>query len=284
MSKLVQRLLVFFIGVPLVLSMVFLNQYNHLILHAAMIIVTLIAALEMYSMLSVSNSMQPKYFLIPLAVLLPVSGLLCAFFSLPFEYITYVLVLCLLCVLLYEVFFPHVKNSEPFSLSNSRISSGFLLLIYSGFLITFVARMTVWENSTAFLCVFLAMVFGCDSFAWLFGMLFGKGNRGFFLVSPNKSIAGFLGGIAGTIGIGISAHYIFPVAFSGSILKIILLGFITSLSAILGDLAESVLKRSANYKDSGHVIPGRGGILDSIDSILFLAPVYFISVKFLYGV
>lgn len=284
MSKLVQRLLVFFIGVPLVLSMVFLNHFNHLILHTAMIIVTVIATIEMYGLLKVHNAMQPKLFLILITVLLPVTGLICSIFALPFDFLTYTLIFVLLAVLFYEVLFPHKKDTDPFSLSNSRISSSFLLVIYCGFLITFVSRMTVWQYSTEYLCVFLAMVFGCDSFAWFFGMLFGKGNRGFFLVSPNKSIAGFLGGIIGTIGLGVLSRYLFPEAFSGPVYKVIVLGLVASFSAIFGDLIESVLKRSAQYKDSGKVIPGRGGILDSIDSILLLAPVYFLMIKFLYGI
>lgn len=284
MSKLVQRLLVFFIGVPLVLSMVFVDYSNHLILHIAMIVVTIIASLEMYGLLAVHNSMQPRMLVITLTVLLPITGFLCAFLSLPFDLLTYTLIFILLLILLYEVFFPRVKDEEPFALSNSRISSSFLLVIYSGFLITFVARMTVWTNSTAYLSVFLAMVFGCDSFAWLIGMLFGKGNRGLFLVSPNKSIAGFAGGVLGTIGIGILAWNIFPQAFPGSVYKVVILGLIASVSAIFGDLIESVLKRSAHYKDSGKVIPGRGGILDSIDSILLLSPVYFIAIQLLYGI
>lgn len=284
MSKLVQRLLVFFIGVPLVLSMVFVDYSNHLILHIAMIVVTIIASLEMYGLLAVHNSMQPRMLVITLTVLLPITGFLCAFLSLPFDLLTYTLIFILLLILLYEVLFPRVKDEEPFSLSNSRISSSFLLVIYSGFLITFVARMTVWTNSTAYLSVFLAMVFGCDSFAWLIGMLFGKGNRGLFLVSPNKSIAGFAGGVLGTIGIGILAWNIFPQAFPGSVYKVVILGLIASVSAIFGDLIESVLKRSAHYKDSGKVIPGRGGILDSIDSILLLSPVYFIAIQLLYGI
>ncbi len=284
MSKLVQRLLVFFIGVPLVLSMVFINYSNHLILHVAILIVTMIAAIEMYGLLSVHNSMQPRIFVGALTFFLPLTGFLCAYLSLSFELLTYVLVLVLLLVLLYEVFFPDKDKEEPFALSNSRISSSFLLVFYCGFLVTFISRMTVWAHSTEYLAVFLAMVFGCDSLAWCFGMLFGKGNRGMFLVSPNKSIAGFAGGIGGTIGIGLLAWKIFPEAFQGSITKVIILGLVSSLSSILGDLIESVLKRSAHYKDSGNVIPGRGGILDSIDSILILAPVYYIAIQLLYGI
>ncbi len=284
MSKLIQRLLVFFIGVPLVLSMVFFDAYNHLLLHIAMIIVTIIAAFEMYGMLAVHNTMQPKALLITLTTLLPITSFICTFFSFSFEIVSLTLVCALLLVLLYEVFFPNTSSHEPFAFSNTRISSAFLLIVYCGFLLTFVSRMTIWAHSTAYLSVFLVMVFGCDSFAWLFGILFGKGNRGIFLVSPNKSIAGFVGGILGTIGLGILGKFLYPQAFPGPMYKVIVLGLVSSFSAILGDLIESVLKRSAHYKDSGTVIPGRGGILDSIDSILLLAPVYYSFIKILYGI
>ena len=59
------------------------------------------------------------------------------------------------------------------------------------------------------LSVFFLMVFGCDSLAWFFGMLFGNSNRGMIKASPNKSIAGFAGGYIGAIAAGIAGTYIF---------------------------------------------------------------------------
>ena len=61
----------------------------------------------------------------------------------------------------------------------------------------------------------------------------------------------------------------------------ILLGLSVAIASILGDLVESLLKRSANEKDSGNVIPGRGGLLHSIDSIILAAPVYYLFVSLL---
>jgi phosphatidate cytidylyltransferase len=110
----------------------------------------------------------------------------------------------------------------------------------------------------------------------------GKNNRGIIKASPNKSILGFIGGFLGSIAVGILAYFIFFDIF-GHLLKMIILGFITALAAIIGDLAESVMKRSAQIKDSGNVIPGRGGILDSIDSIIFAAPAYYITIQFLFN-
>ena len=149
------------------------------------------------------------------------------------------------------------------------------VLFYGGYLLSFLSRMTVLEHSTEFIVLFLVMVFLCDSAAWFFGMLFGKGNRGYVKASPNKSIVGFVGGILGAIASGILCAFIWPQVFAGSLWRMVILGLVVSISAILGDLAESVFKRSAKEKDSGNFIPGRGGALDSIDSVLMAAPLFY---------
>ena len=68
--------------------------------------------------------------------------------------------------------------------------------------------------------------------------------------------------------------YLFPEVFTYSLGEGFVLGLLTSAIAAIGDLIESSFKRSAEVKDSGSIIPGRGGILDSIDSVIMAAPVY----------
>ena len=140
--------------------------------------------------------------------------------------------------------------------------------------------MALWNNSQAIL-VFLFVVFGSDSAAWLLGNLFGANNRGKIAASPNKSVAGFIGGFIGAITISGGAALIIPDVFVTRtnlhiVLSTIILGVCTGIAATLGDLAESAVKRSCSVKDSGSIILGRGGILDSIDSIAAAAPVYFL--------
>ena len=67
-----------------------------------------------------------------------------------------------------------------------------------------------------------------------------------------------------------------------SVVKLILLSVCVTTSSIIGDLAESVFKRCSGFKDSGNIILGRGGALDSIDSILLSAPFYFIFIKYMF--
>lgn len=113
-------------------------------------------------------------------------------------------------------------------------------------------------------------------------MLLGRNNKGFLKASPNKSIAGFCGGFAGSILSGVLSWCLWRDIFTGSIIKLVLLGALISITSIIGDLVESVLKRSSECKDSGSIVPGRGGILDSIDSILFSAPVFYFAVTHIY--
>jgi phosphatidate cytidylyltransferase len=108
-------------------------------------------------------------------------------------------------------------------------------------------------------------------------MSFGRNNKGLLKVSPNKSLAGFIGGTLSTIVLSLLFCLIVP-GIKETILpwQAVLLGLVTSTSANIGDLIESAFKRSASVKDSGSLIPGRGGLLDSIDSMLASAPIFWV--------
>lgn len=120
---------------------------------------------------------------------------------------------------------------------------------------------------------FALMTFGNDALAWLVGNLLGR-KRGIVAVSPNKSLAGFIGGICGSLAAGALVYFLFPASGFRSVAFPMALGFFTGLAVITGDLVESAIKRSVDVKDSGDLIPGRGGILDSFDSLLYSAPVF----------
>ncbi len=275
-SKVISRLGIFFIGVPLVIALVMLNQYNHLAIHVVVTAVSVVAATEFYHLLSHNFKLQNKVLVLVLAGLINFAMLLRAIFEFDVTYVDFVFILSVLICLSAEVF------GKTFEDSNSRLVTSITILTYTGFLLTFLTRMTFLRNSRQILIMFLTMVFFCDSAAWLFGNLFGKNNKGFIKASPNKSIAGFCGGVLGSILSGCISWSLWNEIFAGSLLKLILLGVLISITSILGDLVESVLKRSSDCKDSGSIIPGRGGILDSIDSIVFSAPVFYFAITHLY--
>jgi phosphatidate cytidylyltransferase len=96
-------------------------------------------------------------------------------------------------------------------------------------------------------------------------------------ISPKKTVEGAIGGVVfATLATVTVGHYVFP----SPLWILALLGAVLSLLGIVGDLFESLLKRSAGVKDSSNLIPGHGGVLDRIDSWLFAAPVYYMFVRF----
>lgn len=281
MRKLLERLLLFFVGLPLIIASVFfIPQYNYLVLHIEILVFTAIAILEMHSMLSKKLPVYPVPIALFIGLLIPLASVLYAVLGFRFRLITYSIAISCVIVLSIEFLFSFLGKFED---ALGRIASSFIMVIYPGYFVMYLSIMTVWHDAGTVLSLFFLMVFGCDSLAWFFGMLFGKNNRGLVPASPNKSVMGFIGGYAGSIAAGICGHIFFPAVFTGSILKCALLGFLTATAAIVGDIIESVFKRSAGIKDSGTVIPGRGGVLDSIDSILLAAPVYYILCDFLFG-
>jgi phosphatidate cytidylyltransferase len=186
-----------------------------------------------------------------------------------------VLTLGVLCIFGFYIF----ASKEAIENSLHKLMAAALLLIYPGVLLSWAVRFSAFQDASALLVVFVVLVIGNDSVAWAAGMLFGKGNRGLVAASPNKSIAGFAGGTIASIILAIFIPRLFPGTFVPRFmpapLALALLGLFSGLAAIAGDLAESVIKRSCGVKDSGVIIPGRGGVLDSIDSHAMAAPVFY---------
>jgi phosphatidate cytidylyltransferase len=118
-----------------------------------------------------------------------------------------------------------------------------------------------------------------DTFAYLVGKSIGK-HKLYERISPKKTIEGFLGGVAFAIFAGylISKLYIKPNPnFSDtSILIWTMIALIVGVFGTIGDLIESKFKRIAEVKDSGKIMPGHGGILDRLDSVIFVAPIVYL--------
>ena len=128
------------------------------------------------------------------------------------------------------------------------------------------------------LIVFLILTAkGTDIFSYVFGKSIGK-HKMSPVISPNKTIEGAIGGLLCSLLIaGLCQKIFMKQAFPLS--QTLLYGFMISGISILGDLTESLLKRDSCIKDSGGAIPGLGGILDMLDSILFAAPLLFLSIS-----
>ncbi len=278
MNKVAKRLLVFFIGLPIVIGLVTLSQYNFIALNIVLVVASALAANEFYNMAKLKFELFPKTAVLIFTALLPFLAYNFILIEMDFSSLIWILAL--------EIFIFMGAESilkKDFTNSLSKIAVTTLLIFYCGYMITFLIRLTsIKENATIFIILYFILVFMCDSGAWFFGILFGKSTRGVFAASPNKSLVGFLGGIITCLACSLLFKFLFPDVFYGPFWKIMIVAFFTSLAAIIGDLIESVFKRSCGVKDSGNLIPGRGGILDCLDSLILGAPVYYISIYFLY--
>jgi phosphatidate cytidylyltransferase len=115
----------------------------------------------------------------------------------------------------------------------------------------------------------LFVIWATDTGAYFVGRSMGK-RKLWPEISPNKTIEGALGGVLGACIVGVVFQLVHP--FEYSMIIVILVTVIVSLIGQLGDLVESAFKRHYNVKDSGNILPGHGGILDRLDSLLFVLP------------
>jgi phosphatidate cytidylyltransferase len=161
------------------------------------------------------------------------------------------------------------------SLFTRRSLVGLGALLYPGFLMTYPMRFIGFQDLIPVTLLFLLLNFGNDTFAYIFGMLFGRYSIRIVPISPKKTLIGFIGGFAGALGIGGVFFLCTPSLFTHSFLITAPFFLLIGLCADIGDLIESAFKRAASMKDSGKLMPGRGGLMDSLDSLLFSAPFFY---------
>ena len=135
------------------------------------------------------------------------------------------------------------------------------------------AIFSVWDSSPWWLMYLFLLVWGADSGAYFVGRKLGKRKLAAD-VSPNKSIEGLYGGLFTAMLIVVVVEVIYLDLSLAEHLLFLILSVVTVFSSELGDLFESMIKRRAGIKDSGRILPGHGGVLDRIDSLLAAAPIF----------
>jgi phosphatidate cytidylyltransferase len=262
------RLLVFFIGLPVVFSIVyFFPQRNHLLAGVVVVLLCGAAAFELASLFALKNIPVHKGFAVFLGALVPVGAALGV--SVIGLDLTLGAVFAGVIIIVFKALFHPLESIGTLLL---RFAAETAILLYPGLLLSAVILLGACENAATAVMFYLAVVLANDSFAWFFGILLGKGNRGILKVSPNKSIAGFAGGILSSVALGVLFQR--SIAFEEPGAGVVI-ALCTALAATAGDLGESALKRSTGVKDSGRLFPGRGGVLDSLDSLAPAAPVFY---------
>lgn len=179
----------------------------------------------------------------------------------------------LLLVLFLQVIITEMKTNFK------DIAYTLLGILYIVLLIMFVAKINGMKNGNILIWYTILAAWGTDIFAYLVGKHFGK--HKFSKISPNKTIEGCVGGTIGAV-LMILIYTIIINNLCGMNINYVLvagIGLILSLLSQMGDFAASSIKRFTGIKDYSNLIPGHGGMLDRIDSIIFIAPfAYFLLV------
>lgn len=274
-----QRLISAAFGVPLIVAVLLL--YNTVVLN---IVVALIAILALYEVFVAMHYIKNH-------------GLVAACFIytaiLPFFNISHMRLIMLTCSYFFILVLFGLLVRYHTDLRLEQIGTAFMLTVMISFAFTsivFLRDIFAVKACTSFDSLFyLALIFiGAwitDAGAYFVGRFLGK-HKMAPKISPKKTIEGAVGGVvcsmvlfpvAGLLYQSYAAFMHTPVTVNYPLL--LLMGFLSALAAIFGDLIGSVIKRECQIKDFGHILPGHGGIMDRFDSVMFVAPLLYVLVQ-----
>lgn len=267
------RIISSLIGIPIIFSLIIWNIIGLLALCS---IISFISAYEIYKMLILKKQTKLKKSIILVNIILTTlvplifSILFINFWDVSYSLLISVYILITsLSILIFATAIPY--NNEIF------LKIGFWKFwIYSAFIGFGIAHFPLLYHLESYglelTLILISLTFTFDVFALFIGRKFGK-TKIFPKISPNKSLQGYLGGLFSLFPMLYFLQTVFNISIMLhiSIMVIILISF----SSLLGDLYESYMKRKAEIKDSGSIIPGHGGILDRTDSILMNVIVFY---------
>ena len=176
----------------------------------------------------------------------------------------------LLTLAIYVIQFPKYKDAD--------MMRGVFAFLYASILLSFVLRIRSMEAGLALSFFVLISSWINDIFAYFVGSAIGK-HKFSPKVSPNKSVEGFIGGVLGAGLIGFAYGTVFAKYMPLPGVYCAIIAALGAIPAVIGDLAASAIKRDNQIKDYSDLIPGHGGMLDRIDSILFTAPIIYYLVE-----
>ncbi len=280
------RLLLFFIGIPALGVVLFFIPFAHYMLLALLIIIVQFVSSQEMRKILVSGGLKDPGIWTSVGGIVQ-STLVYAMCAANLAPVRVIEVLLLYFSVGMSVLFAPLgfRKKETFPELLKYAGAKSLSYYYTGLLPSLLMFIVVgFPEARNAILSFAMLTFGNDSLAWLFGKYLGK-RRNIVEVSPNKSLAGFLGGSIGSVAAAFITLGLLNAAPQASLLAMVALSFALgggmAFFVIVGDLFESALKRSAGAKDSGIIVPGRGGVLDSFDSLYFSAP-YFIAFSFFF--
>jgi len=256
-----KRWLTALVGVPALILVI--GPGPRWVLYAILLAAAVVALLEFYRIT------EPE---LPAIFRWSGVGSVCAFFAA--VYFRHVLLLPAIAAL--TAFAPMVCHlwipGQPAADWTARIGRICWGPFYAGIPLVLLMLIDMRPSGNLWIFFLLTVVFAGDTFAYYVGKGFGKRKLN-ERISPGKTWAGAIGGAAGSLIGGILFIRIFPIHPLN--LSAVILTLVLAAAGQVGDLAESLLKRSHGIKDSGAILPGHGGLLDRIDALIFAIPILY---------
>ena len=252
-------------GVLIAIFVAFIIWFGEPWFTIAACMVAAVATFEFYRMVKTEYVQPLSYFGIACSVIFIANAYYIAYAPSPYPCTFSILFASITVIPLIWVLFRRNKD-------NSFINWGWTLagILYIGWLMSFYVLIRSMENGIGWVLLVLSCTALCDVFAYAVGSTVGKHPLA-ASVSPGKTWEGAAGGLAASIVFALIVSTLFNLPLS--YWQMIIAGIIIGIFSQIGDLVESLLKRNMNAKDTGHLLPGHGGILDRIDSHLLIAPV-----------
>ncbi len=222
-------------------------------------VVIVLSLIELFRLLAV-HDVRGYRLTFPLALLLP------WIWSYPPAWLVRFLVFIVLVTMGKSVLQTRHSKSEFLSASANLLAIAYLSVPLS------IAGILQKEGRWNELLLILTVIWAGDMTAYWVGRKWGK-HKVTPKISPHKSLEGFVAGLAGSLLAALAfGFYLLP---SWTVSNLVLTGLVLAVAGMVGDLFESMIKRSANLKDSSTLLPGHGGILDRLDSLFFALPAYY---------
>lgn len=240
------------------------------ILFGTILVISLIGVYEIYKVFGIEKGLPGMAGYIGTVIYL-------FFIRLGFESYLMPLFIGILMVLMavYVFTFPKYKAET--------IMAAFFGIFYVTVMLTCIYRVRMLEGGVYLVWLIFLCSWGCDTCAYLVGVMFGK-HKMSPVLSPKKSVEGGIGGVLGAALLGFIYVLIFGkkmTEISNPVAAVPVICAIAAVISQIGDLAASGIKRDHNIKDYGKLIPGHGGIMDRFDSVIFTSPVIYYLIMYL---
>lgn len=255
-----------FLSAALMIIFAVLTVFFKWLLGIAVILLIAGGLYEFFTLIEKKGVPIYKYFGILTGVVIPAS----IFFRFELTRNWELLFIVVLVTVIFLLQFTRRENSQAVV----GISTTLFGVLYVSWFFSFLLKIRSLPYGVSLLAFILLVTKSGDIGAYLIGTKWGR-HLLIARISPGKSVEGAVGGLIFSILAAVASKIYLPDLSCFSYFNLVLTGAFFGILAQLGDLSESLIKRDCRVKDSGNLLPGLGGILDMIDSILFTAPVFY---------